>query len=127
MHTKRQQKTKLDLPKCIIIIIIIIIILDLYEMHWPCAFIHAGDNLLPRHANGKIILDPAIDFTETYAVSIIMNKNNKINAVKMRVVLLSFRKWKSCLTEAKSSQLVSVTLVSVTLKSCSKLQRLFLL
>ena len=39
-------------------------------MHWPCAFIYDGDNLLPRHENGKIILDHTVDFTETYAVSI---------------------------------------------------------
>ncbi|KAI7857921.1 NADP-dependent oxidoreductase domain-containing protein [Circinella umbellata] len=73
--------------------------LDLYEMHWPCAFIYDGDNLLPRHENGKIILDHTVDFTETYAEMEKLIEGGKVRAIG--VSNFSVRNLKKLLKTAK--------------------------
>jgi diketogulonate reductase-like aldo/keto reductase len=39
---------------------------DLYLIHWPYAFVQ-GDNMFPKDANGTMLYDESVDFTETWA------------------------------------------------------------
>jgi len=39
--------------------------LDLYLIHWPYAFVQ-GDNMFPKDANGVMLYDESVDFTETW-------------------------------------------------------------
>jgi diketogulonate reductase-like aldo/keto reductase len=39
--------------------------LDLYLIHWPYAFVQ-GDNMFPKDANGTMLYDESVDFTDTW-------------------------------------------------------------
>ncbi|KAI7904318.1 NADP-dependent oxidoreductase domain-containing protein [Cokeromyces recurvatus] len=52
--------------------------IDLYLMHWPCAF-KAGNGYVSRDEDGNVLLDD-IDFTETYAAMEKLDKN-KVRAI----------------------------------------------
>jgi len=40
--------------------------IDLFLIHWPYAF-QQGDNMFPKDANGTMLYDESVDFTETWA------------------------------------------------------------
>ncbi|KAI9483925.1 MAG: NADP-dependent oxidoreductase domain-containing protein [Benjaminiella poitrasii] len=52
--------------------------IDLYLMHWPCAF-KPGQGNAPKDEDGKALLDD-VDFTETYAAMEKLDKN-KVRAI----------------------------------------------
>jgi hypothetical protein len=39
---------------------------DLYLVHWPVALINRGDEMYPRDANGKVIVDEGVALVDTW-------------------------------------------------------------